>query len=1169
MSPTSYIRAAKHDGCGMVLFLSTAMAEMELKIAMKIRHLYRVYPSMSLSCLLGMHDIIWNNNSSSSFKPRNHVKGLDIGSNRMNSAHTTQTPSITQPVSTESLYNGLRTKTNVSSSENLDYFFHNNVVNNFGGVTTRDNFRSGQWSVADGTQREDKSVEESEKPITSESKQEVKEIMPSSKKLWGNNGHAEKEQEKPAFFHNQWQETPWAISAENDKSEHAVSQPIMMKQRGGQLNFNNPEPHSSSVVSPRSADGLGVYGMVEYVLASSPGGGDLEARMKGMNINGTLDSPEVEQAQNNMQMHKSSYEEAEHEVANLDVQRIQNAESHNESPLPDDDSQSAFNRTPGSCQDSPDPASQNSQEGAIGGGFPQDAASGQTSDNSDSIVTSPVQFITQVDPSAIGIRTLPFSYGEGQVTSNQEMVTAAQNANQHQQQPQQQPQMIIGSGQQQQSYGIPLGSSPYFVTNGLQDPYANGGISILNANGQPAVIPPQYAAAYGIQPWAAYGNTSGNTAYVQQQPQQMPQGQVRPQTTGTRSAGDQLLGQQMSTTPTGYQVIQAPMSIPPGATFYDQQGNPVIINGRMAQQLPGHPIRMVSPMVINSQGQTAVSPGMQGANSQTIQLYNAQQQQQTQQASQPRQQQGSSVNLSYLSTGNLGAMGAVNGVSNMQMQNGGPVGVIGGHLSTSTLPSSAVTPNMPNAQTRRDPFSQVESMKHQNVAQVYPGIVGSYNALTVNTPLANNLNITDTNTSPIHGQNQGSFNMGSPVNSRFSGYMSLLNAQADRKYSSTSSSLMGGTMFGQSATGIYRKSGRDTGRSKLLEDFRNNRHPNLQLRDLNNHIVEFSQDQHGSRFIQQKLERASILEKNLVFSEILSAAYSLMTDVFGNYVIQKFFEFGSTEQKLSLASRIKGHVLQLALQMYGCRVIQKALESIPHTVQRELVTELDGHVLKCVKDQNGNHVVQKCIECVDAAHLQFIIDAFRGQVFALSTHPYGCRVIQRILEHCNPEQTAPILGELHENTDRLVQDQYGNYVIQHVLEHGSPDDKIGIIELVRGNVVVLSQHKFASNVVEKCVTHASRTDRAVLIEEVCTDSNPTALYTMMKDQFANYVVQKMIDVAEPMQKKMLVLRIRPHVATLRKFTYGKHILAKLEKLEKFYMKQNLDMVFMSPNGQVM
>lgn len=226
---------------------------------------------------------------------------------------------------------------------------------------------------------------------------------------------------------------------------------------------------------------------------------------------------------------------------------------------------------------------------------------------------------------------------------------------------------------------------------------------------------------------------------------------------------------------------------------------------------------------------------------------------------------------------------------------------------------------------------------------------------------------------------------------------------------------------------------RQPGRSRLLEEFRNQRHPNLQLRDLTNHIVEFSQDQHGSRFIQQKLERASTTEKQLVFSEILSSAYSLMTDVFGNYVIQKFFEFGTPEQKSTLATQVKGNVLPLALQMYGCRVIQKALESIPAEQQQEIVRELDGHVLKCVKDQNGNHVVQKCIECVEPVALQFIINAFSGQVMTLSTHPYGCRVIQRILEHCTQEQTAPILAELHAHTENLIQDQYGNYVIQHVL----------------------------------------------------------------------------------------------------------------------------------------
>lgn len=52
-------------------------------------------------------------------------------------------------------------------------------------------------------------------------------------------------------------------------------------------------------------------------------------------------------------------------------------------------------------------------------------------------------------------------------------------------------------------------------------------------------------------------------------------------------------------------------------------------------------------------------------------------------------------------------------------------------------------------------------------------------------------------------------------------------------------------------------------------------------------LWSFSSDQYGSRFIQQKLETASIEEKNIIFPEILPQARTLMTDVFGNYVIQK------------------------------------------------------------------------------------------------------------------------------------------------------------------------------------------------------------------------------------------------------------------------------------------
>jgi hypothetical protein len=350
-------------------------------------------------------------------------------------------------------------------------------------------------------------------------------------------------------------------------------------------------------------------------------------------------------------------------------------------------------------------------------------------------------------------------------------------------------------------------------------------------------------------------------------------------------------------------------------------------------------------------------------------------------------------------------------------------------------------------------------------------------------------------------------------------------------------------------------------RSQQLDDFRNSRLPHLQLSDLGKNVMEFAKDQHGSRFIQQKLERTNNKEKQMIFEEVIKHAEILMTDVFGNYVIQKFFEFGTPEQKNELVDAIRGNVMKLALQMYGCRVIQKALESIDPDQQMELLSEMNGQVLQCVKDQNGNHVVQKVIEKVEPARLQFIIDSFISgngdSVCTLAKHPYGCRVIQRVLEHCSEEQKRPVLEQLHLNIKDLVLDQYGNYVIQHVIEHGAPGDRDRIVNEIKGDVLKHAQHKFASNVIEKCLTHGANEHKNILISEVCGDgTKPTPLLEMMKDPFANYVVQKMLDVADSTHRRKMMNAIKPHIPMLRKFSYGKHITTKLEKYFQKHGAQN-------------
>ncbi|XP_010071197.1 PREDICTED: pumilio homolog 2 isoform X5 [Pterocles gutturalis] len=925
-----------------------------------------------------------------------------------------------------------------------------------------------------------------------------------------------------------------------------MSQPIMVQRKPGQGFHGNSEVNA--VLSPRSeSGGLGVS-MVEYVLSSSPAD-KLDSRFR-KGAFGTRDA-ETDGPEKGDQKGKASpfEEDKNRELKQGDDEDVTKINGRGLPNGMDADCKD-FNRTPGSRQASPTEVAErlgpnpSTTEGL--GPLPNPTAHKPLVEEFSNPENHNLDAMEQV-----GLDSLQFDYPGNQVQMDSSGATVGLFDYNSQQQLFQRTNALTVqqlTAAQQQQYALAAAQQPHiagvfsaglapaaFVPNPYiisaappgTDPYTAAGLAAAATLAGPAVVPPQY---YGV-PWGVYPANlfqqqaaAANTTANQQAASQAQQGQQpvlragatqRPLTPNQGQQGQQAeslaaanpalaFGQGLATGMPGYQVL-APTA------YYDQTG--ALVVGPGARTGLGAPVRLVAstPVIISSAAAQAAAAASAG---------------------------GTANNLGGATNGLFRPLGAQ--PQQQQQQTNSSL------QSNSFYGSNSLTNN-----------SQSSSLFSHGPGQPGSTSLGFGSSSSLGAAIGSAL---------------GGFGSSGGLTNGSGRYISAApGAEAKYRSAASTSSLFSSTsqLFPPSRLRYSRSDIMPSGRSRLLEDFRNNRFPNLQLRDLVGHIVEFSQDQHGSRFIQQKLERATPAERQMVFNEILQAAYQLMTDVFGNYVIQKFFEFGSLDQKLALATRIRGHVLPLALQMYGCRVIQKALESISPDQQNEMVKELDGHVLKCVKDQNGNHVVQKCIECVQPQSLQFIIDAFKGQVFVLSTHPYGCRVIQRILEHCTAEQTLPILEELHQHTEQLVQDQYGNYVIQHVLEHGRPEDKSKIVSEIRGKVLALSQHKFASNVVEKCVTHASRAERALLIDEVCcqNDGPHSALYTMMKDQYANYVVQKMIDMAEPAQRKIIMHKIRPHITTLRKYTYGKHILAKLEK---YYLKNSADLgpIGGPPNGML-
>jgi pumilio RNA-binding family len=234
-------------------------------------------------------------------------------------------------------------------------------------------------------------------------------------------------------------------------------------------------------------------------------------------------------------------------------------------------------------------------------------------------------------------------------------------------------------------------------------------------------------------------------------------------------------------------------------------------------------------------------------------------------------------------------------------------------------------------------------------------------------------------------------------------------------------------------------------------------------------------------------------------------------------------------------------------------VVQKALEQLSDSDVPKLLSEFHNNVLNLIHDQNGNHVIQKCIEvmCEKARHaiepsqasffteqIDFIVDDVLNNVSSLSCHPYGCRVLQRILEFCQDPKKGMVLDEISKCNRTLLDDQYGNYVIQHVLQFGRVEDRDMVLEMVVQNgLLKLSRQKFASNVVEKLLKHGNVEQRKAVVRQMLRlvddktgnfvedgDPGTSVVLLMVRDAYANYVVQTALDVISDSEEKTNLLK---------------------------------------------
>ncbi|KEQ77278.1 ARM repeat-containing protein [Aureobasidium namibiae CBS 147.97] len=327
-------------------------------------------------------------------------------------------------------------------------------------------------------------------------------------------------------------------------------------------------------------------------------------------------------------------------------------------------------------------------------------------------------------------------------------------------------------------------------------------------------------------------------------------------------------------------------------------------------------------------------------------------------------------------------------------------------------------------------------------------------------------------------------------------------------------------------------------------DSDNSRYANVNLLDLVGEIYTLCKDQHGCRYLQKKLEEGDAENIRLIFEETNPHMIELMTDPFGNYLCQKLLEHANDDQRTVLIRAAAPSMVKIALNQHGTRALQKMIEFISTPEQIQVITEaLRYDVVPLIQDLNGNHVIQKCLNHLSPEDAQFIFDAVGTSCVIVGTHRHGCCVLQRCIDHASGHQKGQLVHYITMNAFTLVQDPFGNYVVQYILDLGEPTFSQPLAQSFLGNVAALSRQKFSSNVIEKSIRTGDEVTRRALIDEIM---NPVDLEKLLRDSYANYVVQTAMDYADPETKARLIDNIRPILQSIRHTPYGRRISSKIQ-----------------------
>ena len=295
-------------------------------------------------------------------------------------------------------------------------------------------------------------------------------------------------------------------------------------------------------------------------------------------------------------------------------------------------------------------------------------------------------------------------------------------------------------------------------------------------------------------------------------------------------------------------------------------------------------------------------------------------------------------------------------------------------------------------------------------------------------------------------------------------------------------------------------------------------------------IVSIIKNHKGSKIFQKYLKSTHSDEiLHLIFTELHQSLGELIIDPYANYFCKKFFTYLNQNDRIEFLKSIEQSFIDLSSDNIGTYPIQSIIEHLNSKNEKDIIISgiKDGFI-KLFFDAFGCHVLEKLLTCFEDEYVNFIYTYIFDNFLNLTNNSNGIYIIKKILTFTQKKELHEKLKSIvKKNAIFLIKQSYGNFVIQVIIEIW--EDYKEITDLFKGHFFPLSLEKYASNVIERCIEK----DKEILENYIKEIIEGNCISDVMKSNYGNYVVQKVIKLSEGESKMKFVFNAAKEIDKLK------------------------------------